>query len=62
MADNRQDGGLNPVDIGIIGGGKGGTALLQALKDIPQVTIVGGNADVVYDDARKQIKLANIRP
>jgi hypothetical protein len=28
----------------------------------PQVTIVGGNADVVYDDARKQIKLANIRP
>ena len=41
MADNRQDGGLNPVDIGIIGGGKGGTALLQALKDIPQVTIVG---------------------
>jgi diguanylate cyclase (GGDEF)-like protein len=41
MADNRQDGELNPIDIGIIGGGKGGTALLRALKDIPQVTIVG---------------------
>ncbi|MEE3258534.1 MAG: hypothetical protein VX293_04955, partial [Candidatus Latescibacterota bacterium] len=40
MEDNRQDGELTPVDIGIIGGGKGGTVLLQALKDIPQVTIV----------------------
>ena len=41
MADNPKDGELSLVDIGIIGGGKGGTALLQALKDIPQVTIVG---------------------
>ena len=41
MEDNRQDRGLNPVDVGIIGGGKGGTALLQAFKDIPQVNIVG---------------------
>ena len=41
MKDNRQDGELDPVDIGIIGGGKGGSALLRALKDIPQVTIVG---------------------
>ena len=41
MEDNRQDGELDPVDIGIIGGGKGGSALLHVLKDIPQVTIVG---------------------
>jgi len=27
----------------------------------PQVTIVGGKADLVYDDARKQIRLTNIR-
>ena len=26
MEDNRRDGELNPVDIGIIGGGKGGSA------------------------------------
>ncbi|HIG57426.1 MAG TPA: GGDEF domain-containing protein [Candidatus Latescibacteria bacterium] len=41
MAENLQDEEIEPVDIGIIGGGKGGTALLQALKDIPQVNIVG---------------------
>ncbi len=41
MAENRQDEAIEPVNIGIIGGGKGGTALLQALKDIPQVNIVG---------------------
>ena len=41
MEENLKDDEINPVDIGIIGGGKGGTALLQALKDIPQVNIVG---------------------
>ena len=41
MAENRQDEAIEPVNIGIIGGGKDGTALLQALKDIPQVNIVG---------------------
>jgi len=41
MAENRQDEAIEPVNIGIIGGGKGGTALLQALKDIPQANIVG---------------------
>ncbi len=41
MAENLQDEEIEPVDIGIIGGGKGGTALLQVLKDIPQVNIVG---------------------
>lgn len=41
MEENLQDDAINPVDIGIIGGGKGGTALLQVLKDIPQVRVVG---------------------
>lgn len=41
MEETRQDAEVSPVDTGIIGGGKGGTALLQALKDIPQVNIVG---------------------
>ena len=27
----------------------------------PQVTIIGAKADVVYDDARKQIRLTNFR-
>ena len=41
MDINLQDEEISPVNIGIIGGGKGGTALLQVLKDIPQVNIVG---------------------
>ncbi len=41
MAENRQDEAIGPVNIGIIGSGKGGTALLLALKDIPQANIVG---------------------
>ena len=41
MAENRQDEAIGPVNIGIIGSGKGGTALLQVLKDIPQANIVG---------------------
>jgi methyl-accepting chemotaxis protein len=41
MAEDRQDEAIEPVKIGIIGGGKDGTALMQALKDIPQVNIVG---------------------
>lgn len=41
MNINLQDEEISPVNIGIIGGGTGGTALLQVLKDIPQVNIVG---------------------
>ena len=41
MKETQPNADLIPVDIGIIGGGKGGTALLLALKDIPQVRIVG---------------------
>ena len=41
MDINLQDEEISPVNIGIIGGGTGGTALLQVLKDIPQVNIVG---------------------
>ena len=28
----------------------------------PQVTIIGGKADLVYDDTGKKIKLVNFRP